>query len=231
MDAMLHHPDPPLSDGVITLRAKGPYFMLIGFALTEIARLIYTKSSFVGGNSGIVGIYASPLLDGWMPAITIFCCLVTLLALFVTERSNLGLIFVAIRNNDAIVQSVGINLLGTKMVCVCIAAAAAGLAGSFHAYTFHVISPGDFSFLLPVFALAYIKIGGEGHLAGTVIGAGLLTVVAQALQGMGELEQILFGLAIVLTMLLAPGGLWQIAERLVHRRTRPARAERLEAST
>lgn len=196
--------------GAITLRTKGPYFMLIGFALTEIARLIYTRWNFVGGNSGMVGIYAPAALEAWMPMITVFCCIATLIALFIVERSNLGLLFVAIRNNDAIVQSVGVNLLGTKMICVCIAAAAAGVAGAFHSYVFHVISPGDFSFLLPVFALAYVKVGGESHLLGTVLGAVLLTAVAQSLQGMGELEQILFGSAIVLTMLVAPGGIWQI---------------------
>jgi branched-chain amino acid transport system permease protein len=215
--------------GAITLRTKGPYFMLIGFALTEIARLIYTRSSFVGGNSGMVGIYAPAAVEAWMPAITIFCCIATLVALFLVERSNLGLLFVSIRNNDAIVQSVGVNLLGTKMICVCIAAAAAGIAGAFHSYVFHVISPGDFSFLLPVFALAYIKVGGESHLLGTVIGAVLLTSVAQSLQGMGELEQILFGSAIVLTMLVAPGGIWQILITIASS-LRGSRPKRLEAS-
>lgn len=216
--------------GALTLRTKGPYFMLIGFALTEIARLIYTRSNFVGGNSGMVGIYAPPALEAWMPAITVVCCIATLIALFVVELSNLGLLFVSIRNNDAIVQSVGVNLLGTKMICVCIAAAAAGVAGAFHSYAFHVISPGDFSFLLPVFALAYIKVGGENHLLGTVIGAVLLTAVAQSLQGMGELEQILFGSAIVLTMLVAPGGIWQILTVIVSV-LRGSRPKRLEAST
>lgn len=209
--------------GAITLRTKGPYFMLIGFALTEIVRLIYTRTNFIGGNSGMVGIYVSPALDPWMPSITIACCILVLLILFWIERSDLGLLFLAIRNNDAIVQSVGIHLLATKILCVCIAAAAAGVAGAFHAYTFHVISPGDFSFLLPVFALAYVKVGGEGHLGGTVIGAALLTFVGQYLQGTGELEQILFGGVIVLTMLVAPGGLWELAGKAyAFMRRRPA---------
>jgi branched-chain amino acid transport system permease protein len=200
--------------GMITLRTKGPYFMLIGFALTEIVRLIYTRVKFVGGNSGLVGIYASAGLDPWMPTITVLSCIGVLIALFWIERSNLGLLLLAIRNNDAIVQTVGIHLLRSKILCVCIAASAAGVAGAFHAYTFHVISPDDFSFLLPVFALAYVKVGGESHLGGAIIGAALLTVVGQLLQGTGALEEILFGGVIVLTMIAAPGGIWALAGRL-----------------
>ena len=43
--------------GYITLRISGHYFMLISFALTEVLRLIYTKSTLLGGNSGLVGMY------------------------------------------------------------------------------------------------------------------------------------------------------------------------------
>ena len=35
----------------------------------------------------------------------------------------------------------------------------------FLAFVYNVISPGDFSYLVPVFALAYVKIGGDSHVA------------------------------------------------------------------
>ena len=43
--------------GAITLRTKGPYFMLISFAFTEVVRLIYTRIEWLGGNSGMIGIF------------------------------------------------------------------------------------------------------------------------------------------------------------------------------
>lgn len=201
--------------GVITLRTKGPYFMLISFAFTEVVRLIYTRVEWLGGNSGMIGIFPSQVLDPWMPALTVLLCGALILVMYLCEKSNLGRIFKAIENNDAIVETVGIDVMHIKLLCLVIAAFALGVAGATHAFVYNVISPGDFSYLVPVFALAYVKIGGDSHVAGSILGAVLLTVLGQALQGAGALQHILFGGAIIASMLVLPGGLWGGAERLV----------------
>jgi branched-chain amino acid transport system permease protein len=200
--------------GLITLRTKGPYFMLISFAFTEVTRLIYTRIDYVGGNSGIIGVFPPQVLDPWMPALTVVICGALILGLYLCERSDLGRVFRAIENNDAVVETVGINVVSIKLLCLVLASFAVGVAGGLHAHIFNVISPGDFSFLVPVFALAYVKIGGDSHVLGSVLGAAVLTLVAQALQGAGALEQILFGGAIVASMLLLPDGFWGAARRL-----------------
>jgi len=53
--------------GYITLRTRGPYFMLIGFAFTEAVRILYSKSLTLGGSSGMVGIFPPVMLEGWVP--------------------------------------------------------------------------------------------------------------------------------------------------------------------
>jgi branched-chain amino acid transport system permease protein len=201
--------------GLVTLRTKGPYFMLISFAFTEVMRLIYTRINYIGGNSGIMGVFPPQGLDPWMPALTVLLCGGLVLALYVCERSDLGRVFRAIENNDAIVETVGINVMSVKLLCLVLASFAVGVAGALHAHIYNVISPGDFSYLVPVFALAYVKIGGDSHVLGAVLGAALLTLVAQALEGAGALEQILFGGAIVAAMLVLPDGLWGAGKRLI----------------
>jgi branched-chain amino acid transport system permease protein len=201
--------------GFITLRTKGPYFMLISFAFTEVTRLIYTRINFIGGNSGIMGVFPPQSLDPWMPALTVLLCGGLVLTLYLCERSDLGRVFRAIENNDAVVETVGINVVSVKLLCLVLASFAVGVAGALHAHIYNVISPGDFSYLVPVFALAYVKIGGDSHVLGAVLGAALLTLVAQALEGTGALEQILFGAAIVAAMLLLPDGLWGAARWLL----------------
>jgi len=201
--------------GLITLRAKGPYFMLISFAFTEVMRLIYTRIDYIGGNSGIMGVFPPQSLDPLMPALTVLLCGGLVLALYLCERSDLGRVFRAIENNDAIVETIGINVMSVKLLCLILASFAVGVAGALHAHIYNVISPGDFSYLVPVFALAYVKIGGDSHVLGAVLGAGLLTLVAQALEGAGALEQILFGGAIVAAMLVLPDGLWGAGKRLL----------------
>ena len=103
------------------------------------------------------------------------------MALLFVERSNLGKVFVAIRDNENVVRSLGIPVFMTKVLCFAVASAVAGLAGSVHAYASNVISPLDFGFMLSTFALAYLR-GGEGQPLGPIIGAVLLVGIASYAQ-------------------------------------------------
>jgi branched-chain amino acid transport system permease protein len=152
-----------------------------------------------------------------MPALTILLCGALILMMYLCEASNLGRVFKAIENNDAIVETVGIDVMHVKLLCLVIAAFALGVAGANHAFVYNVISPGDFSYLVPVFALAYVKIGGDNHVAGSILGAVLLTVLGQALQGSGALQHILFGGAIIASMLILPDGIWGGVGRLLRK--------------
>ncbi|MGM0583722.1 MAG: branched-chain amino acid ABC transporter permease [Pseudomonadota bacterium] len=215
--------------GWITLRTRGPYFLLISFAFTEVVRMIYSKTDAVGGNSGMVGIFPPLEIEAWFPALVIGLLALTLFALYAVERSHLGRLFKAISINEDIPRSVGLNVTWLKVSCVVIASAAAGLAGGLHAYTNTVVTPGDFSFFLAVLALAYVKIGGEDHPLGPVVGAALLTLVGQWLAGFGMQENIFYGAIIVAALLLMPKGLLGAAEALAARsraqRRAPARAD------
>lgn len=193
--------------GYVTLRAKGPYFMLISFAFTEVIRMIYTKTEAVGGSSGMIGIFAPAYLEPYYPAFVIAVVLALLWMLWRLEKSDFGKVLVAIRNNDAIVETVGINVHLTKVLCLGVSSFVAGIAGALLAYANNVISPGDFGFLLAVYALAYLKVGGESHILGAVVGAIVLTLLGQFALSFGPYEHIFYGAAIVVSVLLMPGGL------------------------
>lgn len=203
--------------GVITLRVKGPYFLLISFAFTEVVRLKYTQSNALGGNSGMIGIFPPIPLEPYYPALLIVIVGLVLVGLYAIERSPLGMLFKAIRSNDQIVLSVGISVLVVKVICVVIASAALGLGGALHAHSNNVISPGDFSFLLSVFVLAYVKIGGEEHMVGAILGAAFLTLLGQWLMGVGAHERIFFGAAIIVAMLVMPQGMTGLALQIGRR--------------
>ena len=203
--------------GYVTLRTKGAYFLLVSFAFAEVARLVFTRIDAIGANFGMTGIFPAEPLALWYPTITVVVAMALLAGLYGLERSTLGTVFRAIQNNDSVVQSVGLNVLVVKILCLAVASFVAGVGGALHAHANNVISPGDFSFLVAVFALAYVKIGGEGHILGAVMGAVFLTVLGQYLISLGAQEAIFFGGALVLAMLILPDGLYGIAERL----TRP----------
>ena len=121
--------------------------------------------------------------------------------------------FKAIQNNEDIPRSVGLNVIGLKILCFVIASATVGLAGGVHAYTNSVIAPADFTFFVAVLALAYVKIGGEGHIAGPIIGATILTLAGQFLHSFGPYENIFYGAIIIGVLLLMPGGIIGLGER------------------
>jgi branched-chain amino acid transport system permease protein len=192
--------------GAITLRAKGPYFLLIGFAFTEAIRVLYSKIPTLGGTSGMVGIYPDRSLDAWMPLIVVVVVAALLLAFYIAERSDFGRILRAIHENENIARSVGINTYLCKIVAISAACFAAGIAGGLHAFANSVISPGDFSYLLAAFALAYVKVGGEDHFLGPIVGAVLLVAVSTYAIGFGGDEHFIYGGAIILAVLLMPRG-------------------------
>ena len=201
--------------GYITLRTKGPYFMLISFAFTEVLRMIYTQIEYIGVNLGMIGIFPPAFLTDFYPTCVICVVLFLLFLLYKLEHSDFGKVLVAIRNNDAIVQTVGINVHLTKVLCLGISSFVAGIGGALIAHANNVISPGDFSFLLAVYTLAYIKVGGESHIAGAIVGATVLTLLAQLAMGFGSYEHIFYGTAIVIAVLLMPDGLVGIIRKLL----------------
>ncbi len=207
--------------GFVTLRAKGAYFLLISFAFTQVVALIYSHMDVIGGNSGMVGIFPPAYLARFYPTIVVLLVLFFLFILYRLERSDFGKILVAIRNNDDLVQTVGINVHLTKVWCLGIASFVAGICGALLAHANNVISPGDFSFLLAAYTLAYLKVGGEGHILGAVLGAIVLTLLAQYALGFGAYEHIFYGAAIVIGVLLLPKGLFGLVQRMVSGRRRP----------
>ncbi|MGU3492968.1 branched-chain amino acid ABC transporter permease [Xanthobacteraceae bacterium A53D] len=208
--------------GYVTLRVKGPYFKLIGFAFAEVVRICYTQSNWVGGNSGIVGIFPPMALDRWMGVVVVGIVIVMLLALYALEKSDFGKLLYAIRDNDSVVTTVGINVRWVKVACFSVACFSAGIAGALQAFVNNVISPGDFGFMLSVFALAYLKVGGEGSPVGPVVGAILMVGMGSVALSFGAGEHVLYGLAIVLAVLFLPSGVVGLFQKLVRPRRKVA---------
>lgn len=204
--------------GMTTLRVRGPYFMLIGFAFAEAVRIGFSKTEFIGGTSGMTGIFPPRFMDAWLPTFVMAAVIVLLFALYAIEKTDFGKVLVAIRDNENIARSVGINVLFCKVACFAIASFCAGVAGSLSAFVNNVISPGDFTFLLASMALAYVKVGGESSIFGAIGGAVILVLLGSFALGLGGGEQLFYGAAIVLAVLLMPRGLVGLVEKVTRKR-------------
>jgi branched-chain amino acid transport system permease protein len=149
--------------------------------------------------------------------------------------SRLGRSWQAIREDELAASSMGINLTRTKLWAFALGASFSGFAGSLFSSAFQYVHPSQFEFTLSIMILSAVILGGIGNVYGAVIGAVLIgsfdRILAERLTGpvnalgeqigneflanhnVGEDRYLVFGLALVLMMLLRPGGLFPSKQR------------------
>lgn len=190
--------------GIFSLRVTGAAFILVSFAFNEVLRLALTKADWLGGNSGLVGIFADPrTLVGAMVVATGAIAL----GLLALERSRWGRQFAVVENKPLLASCSGINPRGVKMLALVVSGAVAGTAGGFFAQYSSVVAPTDFSYMISISVLAFVMIGGRDYLIGAVVGATVLTYVSEELRAFGTYEPVIYGGALMLAIVAMPSGL------------------------
>ncbi len=213
--------------GLPVLRIKGAYFFLVTFALLECIRLVvsYFRKPF-GGSRGIIRIAAPTLTMPGLPTIDfarvpvayyylmLIICAVSLFVVFRIERTRYGRLFKAIAENDALAESLGVDLMKHKMLAFAVGCMIAAAAGAFYAPYFTFINPDSFSLSLAIFTIVYIIVGGTGKLAGSIVGAVVLTLLPEALSATSHYKMMVFSVCLILVVLFVPGGLVTIPARI-----------------
>jgi len=165
-----------------------------------------------------------------MPSVNAYYFLFLVLCIaivFVTVRlqhSRLGRAFVAIREDEIAAKAMGINTRNIKLLAFSMGASFGGVAGAMFAAFQGFVSPESFSLDESISVLAMVVIGGMGHIPGVILGGVLLAALPEILRHVVEpaqmaifgevlvpgevLRLMLLGLAMVLTMLIRPAGLW-----------------------
>jgi branched-chain amino acid transport system permease protein len=154
------------------------------------------------------------------------------------ERSRFGMALIAIKQNEAAAEAAGINTLAWKLKAITLSGALAGAVGAFYAVVLLVVTPESvFGMLVSAQALTVTMFGGAGTVWGPLIGAAFLIPTGEILQAQfgarfPGIEGVIFGVAIVAIILLAPEGVyWRVRDLLLGRRTggKPAEALPLTA--
>ena len=141
------------------------------------------------------------------------------------ERSRFGMSLVAIREDEAAAEAAGIRTLAWKLKAITLSGALAGAAGGFYAVVLLVVTPpAVFGMLVSAQALIVAMFGGVGTLWGPVIGAVVLVPLSEVLHAqLGNIipgiQGVVYGVAIVAVILLAPEGVfWKVKDVLLRQR-------------
>lgn len=214
-----------------SLKLKGHYLAMATLGFGELASLAFKEAVPVtGGVNGLTGI-PSPSIGPWELSSAagnywVVWGVVGIAALVAVNLTALrpGRAMRAIHGSELGASASGVDVTGIKVRVFVLSAAMAGLAGALYASTVGFISPSIFSVQASVGYLAMAVIGGTGSLGGPIASAAALTLVQYIdsfVPGLPrsthELIQAyvpdIYGLAIVLVVLFAPGGLGSMWRR------------------
>jgi branched-chain amino acid transport system permease protein len=219
--------------GLPTLRTKGHYFpiatMCLGIAIYYV---IARWEGLTGGARGLFGLpRPDPISLPFDVTITfkstIACYYLVLFFVFVTivlisrlVKSLAGKRLIAVRGNEDLAQSLGINTMQVKVISFTISTLFAGLAGGLFAAYMGTLMAEQAHYLLSFEMLINVVIGGIGTMAGPILGGILLPILGEILQPLAGFRLILYGLLLVLCIHFLPTGIVGGLRAAVMRRRR-----------
>jgi branched-chain amino acid transport system permease protein len=195
------------------LRLRGLYLALSTLAFAQFTQWVFLNWEAVTFGAG--GFKTPPISFAPLPISKPFglyyLSLVLVLVLFVLAQnlvqSRIGRAFVAVRDSDIAAESLGIDLLRYKALAFGISGFYAGIAGGLYSAMLNFVSPEGYDLFQMVIQKAMIIVGGLGSVAGSVLGAGSLVFILEALRKVKGAQEIVFGAILVGFILFMPGGI------------------------
>ena len=204
----------------------GVYFAILTIAFAEFARLAFDHWSWVGGSAGFflpVANYAKNDLSNLRGSPTMFYYVLlamtaaAFLLCHALLRSRVGYYWLAIRESPEAAQALGINLFRYRMYVVVLSAAMTSLGGVVFAFYYNNLFPEQvFHISRSIELILAPIIGGIGTLFGPIIGAFLLTALAEGLDEIMRtvgldvpgVKQIFYGVCLLVVVMFLPDGVW-----------------------
>lgn len=200
--------------GIPCLRLKGPYLTIVNLAMAMILFLLATTmTQYTNGEEGISGL--KPLVVGTIPNYYLSLALmaVSVGIMYWMVKSDLGLVFQAIREDSRTAEAVGVNLTKYKLVAYISSAFFAGLAGSFQGHYLGIVTPDTLSSALTFSAITMATIGGIGTMIGPIIGVYALNFLFELLHSWIDYRVLFYSILLVLILLFLPEGLYGFVQK------------------
>jgi branched-chain amino acid transport system permease protein len=197
-----------------TLRLSGIYLTLVTLGFNMILFLVLQNwMSFTNGPLGIMDIPPPSLFGHTLGSrleyyyLILALVLLTLFSMQRLMRCRFGRALIAIRENELAAEATGVDTTRYKVQAFVVAAFYAGLAGSFYAHFVKYISPDSFTINESFILLAMLAFGGQGSLAGPVVGAAALILIPEVFRPLQEVRMFVYGGILIVMMLVRRQGL------------------------
>jgi len=220
--------------GRLALKLRGAYFVLLTISFAGVVSLVSVNwMELTNGPLGLPGVPAVEIALPGMPTISLraksayYYLVLTAVALSyaicrAVIHSRVGRALVALRENETLAESVGIDGTFYLVLAAVISAAMAGAAGGLYAHYTRFVSPEVFLFTYTVTMVIMVVAGGKGTLAGPIVGALIFTILPEALRALTswQWQMLLYGLLLIATLFFMPRGIVPALEAIVSRKAR-----------
>lgn len=222
--------------GLPALRLEGPYLAIatlgFGMAITQVIGRWQIFGGRMGLESPTLNLFSYKIeSDRQLYFLIIPVAFLLVLAARNLMKTRVGRAFIAIRDSDIAAETMGVNLVFYKTLAFAISAFYAGIAGGLFAFLIGFINPSTFNFILSIYFLAFVIVGGLGSIFGSIMGGIVMTWLMLVLDkvqelpylgtvllsfserwmsvtGLPNIASIIFGLIIVLLVVFEPLGLY-----------------------
>jgi branched-chain amino acid transport system permease protein len=117
---------------------------------------------------------------------------------------------IALRENEPLATSVGVDVTQYLVLATIVSAAMAGAAGALYAHYVRIVDPDVFLFIYTVTMVIMVISGGKGTLTGPIVGGlifGLLPELLRGLQIAPEVQWVVYGVLMILVVYFLPEGI------------------------
>jgi branched-chain amino acid transport system permease protein len=209
--------------GYPALKLRGAYFAVTTFFFSWFVYLVFLN--WVDVTNGPLGLRSIPPPDPILGLnfrsyisyyyLVLAVFIVSVIFLYYLVNSNIGKIFVAIREDETLAESLGINAMKYKILSFAISAFFAGLAGSLFAHFLRYINPTSFSWYMSDIILVMTVVGGCGTIIGPIIGAGLIQALFELLRPIDPgLRMILVFAVSIIAVVFEPRGIVGLGKKI-----------------
>jgi branched-chain amino acid transport system permease protein len=202
--------------GRLALKLRGAYFVLVTISFAGVISLVSVNwIELTNGPLGLPGVPA-PEVWGWSLRsksayyyLVLAAVALSYLVCARVVRSRIGRAFVALRENEALAESIGVDVTHYLVLAAVVSAGMAGLGGSLYAHYTRFVSPEVFLFTYTVTMVVMVVAGGKGTLAGPLVGAVLFTTLPEALREAAswQWQMLAYGVLLVLLVFFMPRGI------------------------
>ncbi len=200
------------------IHLRGDYLLVatIGFNIIFIQVLENDVFGLTGGPNGIFGIDVVKVFgyefvtQTHMYYMAFILLGITLFIMRNLDRSKFGRAMFYIHKDEIAAQSMGISIRYYKLYAFIIGAGIAGAAGSMFSVQYSAVSPEAFNVTQSIMFFTIVLVGGSASLPGVLIGTFVMFVLPEMFREFETARYLVFGVAMILTMILRPRGIWPV---------------------